>query len=188
MLHSKGALPCVLGGLSMGGYIALAFVARFGGDLKGLILVDTRAEADTPPGKQARDAMIELARAHGSPAIAEQMLPRLLMHATIANRPEIVRKLRDMMEACPADTIQYALAAMRDREDSTPRLGSIAIPTLIIVGQQDTITPPNMSEALHRGIHGSILRSIPHAAHVTPLEQPARVTQAIEEFMRGIGD
>src|SRR5688500_15178660 len=114
LLVELEALPCVLGGLSMGGYVALAYGKKYPTDLRGLMLIDTRAEGDTPEGRQAREKMIALARDSGSKAVADQMMPKMV---TSGAPPEVTQQLRQIMEACPSTTIQHALAAMRDRPD-----------------------------------------------------------------------
>src|SRR2546421_6392874 len=141
LLKSMNALPCALGGLSMGGYIALAFAKKYPKDLSALILMDTRAEGDTAEGKAARDKMIELVRKEGSKAIADQMLPKMFAEQTLKANGEPVKTIRDIMEHCPPKTIEHALIALRDREDYSTSLASIAVPTLIIVGESDAITP-----------------------------------------------
>jgi pimeloyl-ACP methyl ester carboxylesterase len=178
LLNRIGALPCVLGGLSMGGYVSLAFAKTYAKDLRGLILTDTRAEADTPQGRIGRDAMIELARTKGSVAVAEQMLPKML--ADFAHSAEV----RKIMESCPAETIQHACAAMRDRADYTNFLPQISVPTLIIVGESDVITPPNLAQAMHRAIPSSTLATIIGAGHLSPVERPGDVSRTIEEFLK----
>ena len=119
LLRSMDALPCALGGLSMGGYISLAFAKKYPKDLSALILMDTRAEGDTPEGKAARGKMIELVRKEGSKAIADQMLPKMFAEQTLKADGEPVKKIRDIMEHCPPKTIEHALIALRDREDYT---------------------------------------------------------------------
>lgn len=183
LLEKIGGLPCVLAGLSMGGYISLAFARKYPAALNGLILVDTKAEGDTAEGKVNRNKMIELARTGGSKAIADQMLPKLLAPDTIQHRPQVVRDVRNMMENCPPLTIEHALAAMRDREDQTDLLASIPVPTLIVVGQDDAITPPAVAEAMHRAIPKSQLEIIRGAGHMSPMEQPEQVTQAMRRFL-----
>jgi pimeloyl-ACP methyl ester carboxylesterase len=125
-------------------------------------------------------------RAKGSPAVADQMMPRMVSEATKANQPSVVKKLQAIMEACPAKTIEYACGAMRDRKDYSGELGSIKMPTLVIVGESDAITPPAMAENMHRSIAGSKIAIIPQAGHMSPMEQPAAVTKAIAEFLGGI--
>src|SRR5580765_6907461 len=90
LLAEIGALPCVLGGLSMGGYVALAYVKEYPADLKGLALVDTRAEGDPPEGKEARAKMIELVKSKGPPAVADAMMPKLLAPDSLSHKPALV--------------------------------------------------------------------------------------------------
>jgi len=183
LLKTLGLLPCALGGLSMGGYIALAFAKKYPKDLTQLILMDTRAEGDTPEGKAGRDKMIELARTSGAKAVADQMLPKMLTESTIKENGEPVRKIRQIMESQSPRTIENALVALRDREDYSTSLESISAPTLIIVGSQDTLTPPKMSQTLNEKIPKSALIQIPGAGHVSTMEKPNEVTAAIDGFL-----
>ncbi len=152
-------------------------------DLAGLLLIDTRAEADTSEGKAGRDKMIELVRSKGGKAVAEQMLPKMLAPDAQEKNPQVANRLREIMEACPAKTIENALAALRDREDYCTQLPSIAVPTLILVGEHDAITPPKMADTMHRDIPRSTLVKIPDAGHMTPMEQPEHVNIAILTFL-----
>jgi 3-oxoadipate enol-lactonase len=183
LLHDLGALPCVIGGLSMGGYVALEFVRKHPSSVRGLLLIDTRAEGDSPEGKAGRDKMIELVRSKGTIAVAEQMMPKMLAPHEEQNRPSVVRELREIMNACPPLTIEHALMAMRDRRDHRGSLPSIAAPTLILVGEMDAITPPMAAEAMHEAIAGSQLAVIPGAGHMSPMEQPELVNRAIAQFL-----
>src|SRR5439155_22981708 len=97
-LREIGALPCVLGGLSMGGYSALAYAKKYPSDLRALVLIDTKAEADTPEGKQGREKMIQLVREKGSHAVAEQMMPKMLAPDAATTRPGVASDLRAIME------------------------------------------------------------------------------------------
>jgi len=183
LLEEISALPCVLAGLSMGGYVALAYVRKYPGDLRGLILVDTKATGDDAQGKQNRDKMIELVRSKGSKAVADQMLPKMLAPDTPRNRPAQAQALRHMMEACPPKTIENALVALRDRPDHSQALASIATPTLIIVGSEDAITPVPVADSMQKQIPKSQLAVIKGAGHMSPMEQPAQVNQVISRFM-----
>lgn len=183
LLERVGALPCVLGGFSMGGYVALSFAKRYPGDLKGLMLIDTRAEGDSAEGKAGRMKMIDLVKSAGPKAVADQMIPKMYTPATLADRPELVAQTRQMMEACPPLTIEHALLAMRDREDHSHNLPSIAAPTLIVVGEHDAITTPAMAQTMAAGVRGATLKIIPNAAHLSPLEQPQIVNAAIASFL-----
>jgi pimeloyl-ACP methyl ester carboxylesterase len=181
LLRRIDALPCVLGGLSMGGYVSFAFAKKYAADLNGLILIDTRAAADTHEGRQARDAMIELARTRGSAAVAEQMLPKML-----APGAQVAERLRAIMKDCPAQTIQYACAAMRDRQDYTSLLPSIAVRTLLIFGELDQIIPAQTGQMLGQLIPNSRLDVIAGAGHTSPMEKPDHVSSAIAGFLRDL--
>jgi 3-oxoadipate enol-lactonase len=182
LLAAMNASPAVVAGCSMGGYTALALAKKYPSDLRGLILIDTKAEADTAEGKEGRQKIIDLVKQSGAKAVAEQMLPKLLAKDAPAKRPAVAKKLRDMMEACPPDTIAHALAAMRDRPDRSGELPLIKVPTLIVVGEEDQPTPVQAAEAMHAKIAGSTLVVIPGAGHMTPMEQPELVSRAIRQF------
>lgn len=182
LLSDVGALPCVSAGLSMGGYVALAYAKKYPKDLRGLVLVDTKAEADTGEGKQGRQKMIDLVRKDGSKAVAEQMMPKMLAKESGA-RPQLAQSLRKMMEGCPPKTIEHALAALRDRPDRSGELGSIGVPTLVIVGDADAITPPDVAQAMARRISGAQLVTVRGAGHMSPMEQPEQVNRALLAFL-----
>jgi pimeloyl-ACP methyl ester carboxylesterase len=183
LLSQLHALPCVLGGLSMGGYVALAYERQYAATLRGLMLIDTRASADTPEGRAGRDAMIEIAKTQGSVAIADKMLPKMLAGGNVDTRADVVHDLKAIMDACPAQTIQYALAAMRDRLDYTPTLPKIAAPTLVIAGESDVLVPPAQSQEMQKSIPGSTLAVITGAGHMAPMEQPQQVSRAMQQFL-----
>jgi 3-oxoadipate enol-lactonase len=183
LLSAVGAIPCVLAGLSMGGYVALAYAKKYPTDLRGLILIDTKAEADTVEGRQGRDKMIELARTQGAKAVADQMMPKMLAKDAPDQRPQTAKALRLMMEACPPTTIANALAAMRDRPDRSGELAAIKVPTLVLVGDSDAITPPAVAESMAQKIPGAQLVVIRGAGHMSPMEQPDQVNRAVRGFL-----
>jgi len=186
LLVGIGALPCVLGGLSMGGYIALAFARKYRKDMAGLMLIDTRADADSDQARVARNKSIELVRSAGAEAIADQMLPKLLGDATRSKRPDIVNRLNDILSECHPLTIEYALGALRDRLDQTLFLPNIDVPTLVVVGQHDAITPPAVAQGMRDAIPGAILAVIAGAGHMPPMEQPALFNEAVAGFLRTV--
>jgi pimeloyl-ACP methyl ester carboxylesterase len=185
-LGQLGARPCVLAGLSMGGYVALAYAKKYAKDLRGLILVDTKADADTPQAKEGRQKMIELARTQGASAVADQMMPKMLGPGTQQSRPEVVKTLRRIMEDCNPQTIEYALAAMRDRPDRSGDLASIKVPALVVVGDADAITPPDVAEKMAQAIPGAKLEVIRGAGHMSPMEQPEQVNRVMERFLAAL--
>src|SRR5688572_10124881 len=160
----------VLAGLSMGGYVALAYVAKHPGTLRGLIHVDTKAEADTAEGKAGRDKMIAQAREQGVRPIADAMFGKLIPEEAAKGRPALARELREIMDSQRAATLAHALAAMRDRADRTEVLARIDVPTLMIVGEKDGITPPDVMRKMHEKVKGSEMLVIPGAGHMTPME------------------
>jgi YbgC/YbaW family acyl-CoA thioester hydrolase len=178
----------VLCGLSMGGYVAFEFLRRYRERVRGLVLMDTRADADAPEVRRVRDQQIALARDQGAAAIAETMVSRLLAPDTVRHNPALTEQVRATMVATPVPGIAGALAAMRDRPDSTPLLGSLeGLPTLIVVGEHDELTPPAGHEALAASIPGARLAVIPGAGHLPPLEAPETVTRVLAAFLRTVG-
>ncbi len=175
--------PIVLGGLSMGGYVALAFARRHPTCLRGLILADTRSEADTPEARTNRDNLIRFTETHSARDVIEQMLPKLLGADTRQHRPEVADEVRRIASAQTPAGIIGALKAMRDRPDATPTLSAIAVPTLVIVGSEDTLTPPAAAEAMAGRISHSRLVHIPAAGHLANLEQPQAFNHALQSYL-----
>lgn len=184
LLDSLGVDHVVLCGLSMGGYIAFEFLRRHRARVRGLILVDTRAESDSAEGRRSRDAAAQTAREDGTHAVAAAMLPKLFAGETEEAVGEPWQRVQRIIEATPIPGIVGALAAMRDRPDSTSLLESLDLPSLIIVGEHDRITPPASSHRMASAIPGSKLEVIPHAGHLAVLERPGEVTEAIRNFLR----
>jgi len=185
LLDAVGVDDVVLVGLSMGGYIAFEFLRRHRPRVRGLVLADTRAQADSAEGRKGRETAMADAREGGAPLIADQMLPRLLAPPA----PESMREaVRAMMAAAPVPGILGALAAMRDRPDSTGLLPSLAgLPTLIVVGEEDHLTPPKDAEAMAKAIPGARLALIPRAGHLSPLEQPEVFNRHLASFLGRLG-
>ncbi len=186
LINALGLAPCVLGGLSMGGYVAQAFAGKYPALLKGLILMDTKADADSPEAKAGRDKMIQTVRSLGSKAVATAMLPKMLAPETATDRPEIKAELRDIMESCPPETIEHALLAMRDRDDFHATLSEFHRPTLLVFGQHDLLTPPAVGQSLQSAVPDAELALIPAAGHLSPMENPQAVAEAIDRFLQWV--
>lgn len=174
----------ILGGLSMGGYTALAFARLFPESLRALILCDTRAEADNAEGKANRDKMIATAQNEGAAPIVEQMLPKLLGETSQEERDGVVQTVRTLASQQSATAIANALRALRDRPDSLDLLPQITVPTLVIVGDEDTITPPSMSQTLAAKIPNSRLETIAQAGHLSNIEQPEIFNRIVRDFCK----
>ncbi len=176
----------VIVGMSMGGYIAFEMMRRHRNRVSGLILVDTQAGADTDDMKRARDDTARLAESGGAAAIAERMLPRLLGRSTQQTQPQVVERTRAIINKAPVPGMVGALRAMRDRPDSTPLLPTIDVRTLVVVGQEDELTPPALSKAMMSAIPSAAMTVIPGAGHVSPLEAPTAVSRVFAEFLEAV--
>ena len=173
----------IVGGLSMGGYTAFAILRHAARYVQGLILADTRAEADAPEGLEGRRKMLELVHAKGAAAVAEEMIPKLLGETTRRSRADVIDHVRSLVLSNSPEAIAGSVRALMSRPDSTPLLPTIHVPTLILVGAEDTVTPPPLSEKMHHAIAGSELTVIPGAGHLANLEQPDLFNAALARFI-----
>ena len=186
LLDALGTGPVVLGGLSMGGYIALDLVHRRPELVRALVLADTRAEADTEEGRQRRaDQQTFLAGGGERSSLADGLLDALISKRG-PERESAVEQARSFMLATPVEGWIGALEAMRTRGDATPWLGDIAVPTLILVGEDDNLTPFTAATHLADHIAGSELVVVPEAGHLSNLEDPHSFTMALSRFLDGI--
>jgi 3-oxoadipate enol-lactonase len=176
----------VVCGISMGGYVVFDLLRRHADRLRAVVLADTRPEADSEEGKRGRDELIAAAERQGSDAIAERMLPRVLAPVTFVEQPELVGEVRAMMTRWTVPALVGALRALRDRPDSTETLRLIKVPTLVLVGEEDQITPPSGARRMAAAIPGARLVTIPAAGHLAPLEQPLAAGRALSEFLESL--
>jgi pimeloyl-ACP methyl ester carboxylesterase len=176
----------VLGGLSMGGYVALAFHRLFPRRVRALLLADTRAQADAAEVKRTREETAVRALGEGMSPIADNILPKVLAHTTHMKHPEVVERVREMILATKPEGAAAALRGMAERRDQTNYLANILQPTLIVVGSEDQITPPADSEMMRREIRGSRLEVIEGAGHVSNVERPAEFNAALMKFLRDL--
>ncbi len=179
--------PVVVGGLSMGGYVALSLIARYPERVRALMLMDTRAAADSPEAAAKREELARavLAAGHAGPVV-EAMTPRLFARITLEERPERVEPLRELMQRNSARGIVGALRAMASRPDRRGDLAAIRVPTLVMVGEEDVVTPPAEVQSLAEAISGSRLEVIPEAGHLAPYENPAIANGVILRFLDGL--
>lgn len=183
LLNHLGVFGATICGLSMGGYAAFAFYRKFPERVDALILCDTRAGTDTEEGKRARFETADLARQQGASAIADSMIKRLLGETTLKTQPQIAGQVRKMIEAANPEGIAQALIGMANRDDSTDLLAKINCPTLIIVGEEDTLTPPSESRKMSQAIPQSQLAVIAKAGHLTNLESTVEFNLIVSEFL-----
>jgi 3-oxoadipate enol-lactonase len=183
LLDSLRVHEAVVAGLSMGGYVAFAMLRHAVRYLQGLILCDTRADADAPQAVEGRRKMQALVHEKGQAAIADEMLPKLLGDTTRRTRPKTVEEVRSLVLASSTESITGSLNALMTRPDSTPLLASIHCPVQIIVGEEDTATPRPLSETMHQRIAGSDLAVIPQAGHLSSIEQPQVFNETVARFL-----
>ncbi len=176
----------VVAGLSMGGYIALALWRKHPDRIRALVLADTRAGADTPEGAAKRIELIAVARQSGTAALAERQMPGMVGKTTRERRPEIGEDIRGLILRANIDGVVGALEAIMDRPDSTDLLSTINVPTLIIVGEEDILTPPSEACLMHEAIAGSRLETIERAGHLSNMERPAAFNTVLTEFVGGL--
>jgi pimeloyl-ACP methyl ester carboxylesterase len=172
----------VIGGLSMGGYILFSMLRRAPERFTAVVLADTKAAADTPEGRTARREMSALVQSKGAPAVADQMIPKLL-GADTREDEGLVRRVRRMIEQNGVEGIDGAIQAMLTRPDSTADVSRIAVPALVIVGEEDQPTPVAESEAMHLAIERSQLVVLPRCGHLSNLEAPEAFSLALSNFL-----
>ena len=182
VLDELGIDRVVLAGLSLGGYVALAFLRKYRSSVSALVLADTRAEGDAPEAIEKRTNQQGIVREQGPGALTDGLIGALLGEPTREKKPDVVENVRGLMQNPPAGYVG-ALEAMKGRPDSTPDLTSIDLPTLIVVGENDTLTPPDLSRKMHEHIGGSRLVVIPEAGHLSNLEAPEAFNGALAEFL-----
>jgi len=173
----------VVCGQSMGGYIVFELLRAFPTRVRAAVLCHTKATADTPEAKRSRDTMAAKAEREGPGAIAAELVPKVLARVTRERQPAVVREVTTMIERQPVNGMVVSLRALRDRPDSTPVLGQIRIPILVVAGDDDQIAPAEGMEEMARAIPGAQFTVIPGSGHLSPLEQPEAVNDALNAFL-----
>jgi 3-oxoadipate enol-lactonase len=186
LMDKLGMQAAILCGLSMGGYAAFAFLRKYPRRVAGLILSDTRPEADTPEGRANRENVARIAETEGTEAIANLQIPRVLSEYTRQHHPQVELRVRQMINATTPRGIAAASRGMAQRADSTDLLAGISCPTLVVVGEQDVLTPPSVAQSYAARIPGAQFITIPNAGHLSNLEQPEAFLQGIDGFLRSV--
>jgi 3-oxoadipate enol-lactonase len=186
VLQAEATGPAVVVGLSMGGYIALECWRQRPDLIRGLVLADTRAEADTEEARAKRREMQHLVQTQGTAAVADAMLPKLLGPTTQTAEPHLATEVRRLIEGNTPDAVADALDALATRPDSRPLLASITCPALVIVGEEDELTPPAMAQTLAEGIPSAVLVQIGGAGHLSNLEQPDRFSEVLNGWLASL--
>ena len=170
-------------GVSIGGYVLFEFWRKFRDRVAALVLSNTRAGADSPEQRAGREKQIEEVHQRGPSALIEPTLPRMLGESTLRARPDRVETARALMNSMSAPGITAALQGLAVRPDSASTLATIDVPTLIIAGEEDSLTPRAEAEFMHRGISGSRLEVVPKAGHYAALEQPEHWSKVVRAFL-----
>jgi pimeloyl-ACP methyl ester carboxylesterase len=181
--------PIVVGGLSMGGYVAMSLALRYPARFRGLMLMNTRSAADPPSTALVREELAQIVEQTGKPdAVVDSMLPKLFSPATYTKRPEIIGPVKDQMMRSNPRGLANILRGLAIRPDRTAELGRIGVPTLVLAGVDDQMIPVEESKRLAEGIPGARLVMIPDGGHLATLENKAATNAAILEFLRSLGE
>ncbi len=180
VLNISKAIVC---GLSMGGYVALNVLSRFSARFKALILCDTQCIADSPPVKEKRNKTIEQIRAEGTTLFNDGFIKSVFHENTLNNKKELVKQLHAVVFANSPQIITAGLTALANRNEACSALNEISVPTVIICGRQDIITPLEQSEYMLKNIAGSTLHIIENAGHVSNLEHPDEFNRLLADFL-----
>ena len=186
LLDRLGLERVVLGGVSMGGYVAFECLRLFPQRVSGLVLANTRPEPDSEEMRENRKEMARRVADEGVGVLVELQMGRLLSRNTFEGNEEVVEKVRAMILESNPNGVVAALGAMRERPDSTPLLGKIGVPTLIIGGEEDEISSPEIMGAMAEKIPDSRHVTLSGAGHLSNLEAPEGFNAALKEFLREI--
>ena len=186
LMDALGIQQAVLCGLSMGGYAAFAFLRKYPQRVSALILADTRPGADNAEAQTNRENVARIAETQGTGAIADLQVPRVLSEYTRQHHPNVELRVRQMIDTATPQGIAAASRGMAPRADSTELLAGINCPALVIVGEQDVLTPPSVAQEYAAQIPNARCVVIQHAGHLSNLEQPEAFLQAVREFLGSI--
>jgi pimeloyl-ACP methyl ester carboxylesterase len=173
----------ILGGLSMGGYVSFAFYRKYPRRVRGLILANTRPQADDEQGKQAREELAGMAEQKGSGAVGTHMIPRLFGDSTFRLNPHVPIATWRKIDAARPEAIAAAARGMAQRKDSTAVLPQINCPVLLIAGEQDPLIPPSIAEQMEKAIPDARLELLQDAGHLSNLEKPVEFTEIVKDFL-----
>ena len=186
LVRQLGLGPVVVGGLSMGGYVAFALRRRHPELLSALVLADTRAGVDTPEVVERRTNQQEKVSAGKTDEVLDAMLGTLLSEETREQRPDVVERTRALMGTTPPATIVAALEAMKNRADATGELAAIDVPVLVVVGEHDVPSPLSVAEEMADAVPDGRLEVLPGAGHLSNLEVPEPFNRVLGSFLAGL--
>jgi pimeloyl-ACP methyl ester carboxylesterase len=173
----------VLGALSMGGYVAMELLRRAPERVDALVLADTKASADSAEARQVRSRTAEAVEQEGTAQLAEQMLPALLGRATLERRPAVAGRVRGLVAAAPPAAVAWASRAMAARSDSFDVLRATAVPALVVVGEQDTLSPVDQAQAMADALPHGRLAVVPEVGRLSAVEDPQAFGAEVAVFL-----
>ena len=173
-------------GLSMGGYIALSAAEKHRKRFDALILADTQCIADSPEAREKRKKAIDSIRENGVAKYAEESVKNLFASESFTTRVKEITDVREMIVKTSEESIISTLLALSERKETCHILSEIEVPVLIMVGNEDKLTPPDAARFMHEKIKGSLLKIIDHAGHVSNLENPGDFNIGLREFMSSV--
>lgn len=183
LLRALEISSAVIGGLSMGGYVTFAVLRRAPTLARAVILADTRASADTPEGRANRRSMLALLEREGPSGVAREMMPKLLGRTSIEERHDVESLVRRLINQQPSAAIRGAIVRMMERPDSMEIVEQLAVPVLILVGDEDGLTPTEHSHTMTSVNPNAELLVIPRAGHLANLEQPETFNTTLRAFL-----
>lgn len=187
MLDARKVDTFVLGGLSMGGYLAMALLRRHGDRVRGLVLADTKASADSPDAAANRLRIADQVVAEGNAQVlVDEVLPKLLGETTKASRPLVFGRVKALVERAPVYAVAWAQRAMAARPDSFDTLRGVTVPALVVVGDEDELSSPADAEAMADALPRSALVTIAGSGHLTAVEAPDEFNAAVAEYLAGL--
>lgn len=188
LLDAKEIESAVIGGLSMGGYVAMALLRRHPQRVRALILADTKASADAELARANRERIAAAVEAQDGEVLLTDVLPTLVGPTTAESRPLILGRIRGMVQSAPSAAVAWAQRAMAARPDSTDTLRAVRVPTLVVVGEEDTLAGPQEAEAMATAIPAARLVRIPAAGHLSAVETPEEFNAVAAGFLSTVAD
>jgi pimeloyl-ACP methyl ester carboxylesterase len=186
-LDAEGVDRVVIGGQSMGGYVAMAFCRRHPRRVRGLILADTKASADSEAARENRERIAREVERDGTGVLLRDVLTGLVGPTTRERRPMVYGRVRGLVQAAPPGAVAWASRAMAGRPDSFDTLRALRAPALVIVGEEDRLSPLADAEAMAMTVSDSRLVRIDRAGHLSAIEQPEAFNRAVAAFVRSLG-
>jgi pimeloyl-ACP methyl ester carboxylesterase len=186
VLDAAGVRRAVLAGVSMGGYVAMAFARRHGERLAGLALIDTKATADGEEARANRERVAVAVTGEAGTTVLLPMLEALLGATTRATRPDVVARVREAVLAARPEGVAWSQRAMATRPDSLELLGTLRFPAAVVVGEEDTLSPPADAMTMVEALPDSVLTVVPASGHLAAVEDPPSVAAALAALIQRI--